>query len=362
MTSPPGGPGRRYRLLALDLDGTVLDPRGLITPRVRQAVARARAAGIRVVLATGRVLPSAWVYARQLGLEGPLVVSDGAVLAALGDPGDGGTAAVDAGVAPRRAPGPVAGRAAGTTAGVAGGTIPGSTAGSTSGTASAEAGAAAAGSGLPRRGPWTVLDVQPFPRDLAEAVTAELVAAGCPVVVQFPQFLASSRRPPVGTLIRSLAVPYLRHYWVLRRYVVVHPGAELARFVARAPEPPVKISALGQGAVLRPLEERILQRYGRALRLTHSGPGSFDLLPPGTHKAAGLQRLAARLGIGREQVVAVGDNDNDCEMLRWAGLGVAMGNADPAVRECAGRVTASNAEDGVARLIEEVLLGGGPGA
>ncbi|EKP94238.1 HAD-IIB family hydrolase [Thermaerobacter subterraneus] len=333
MTSPPGGPGRRYRLLALDLDGTVLDPRGLITPRVRRAVARARAAGIRVVLATGRVLPSAWVYARQLGLEGPLVVSDGAVLATLGDPGDGGTA------------------------GSTSGTVPAET-----GTAAAEAGAAAAGAGLPRRGPWTVLDVQPFPRDLAEAVTAELVAAGCPVVVQFPQFLASSRRPPVGTLIRSLAVPYLRHYWVLRRYVVVHPGAELARFVARATEPPVKISVLGQRAVLRPLEERILQRYGQVLRLTHSGPGSFDLLPPGTHKAAGLQRLAARLGIDREQVVAVGDNDNDCEMLRWAGLGVAMGNADPAVRECAGRVTASNAEDGVARLIEEVLLGGDLGA
>ncbi|HEY8489239.1 MAG TPA: HAD-IIB family hydrolase, partial [Thermaerobacter sp.] len=190
----------------------------------------------------------------------------------------------------------------------------------------------------------------------AAAVTAELIAAGCPVVVQFPQSLASSRRPPVGTLVRSLAVPYLRHYWALRRYVAVVPGVELARFVERAPEPPVKVSALGDAATLRPLEQRIVQRYGAILRLTHSGPGSFDLLPPGIHKAAGLERLAAHLGIPREQVVAVGDNDNDCEMLRWAGLGVAMGNAHPDVKAVADYVTATNGEDGVARLIEEVLL------
>lgn len=302
-----GGPGRAYRLLALDLDGTVLTPQGSVSPRVRRAVRRALRAGIRVTLATGRVLPSAWVYARLLGLRGPLVVSDGAVLAEVG--------------------------------------VRGAPAGS--------------GPGARPRGPWRVLDVRPFPRDLAAAVVDDLLAAGCPVVVQFPEFLASSRRPPVGTLVRSLALPSLRHYWVLRRYARVVPGPRLARFVAAAPQPPVKISALGPADALRPLEHRIRDRYGERLRLTHSGPGSFDLLPPGTHKASGLARLAARLGLAREQVVAVGDNDNDCEMLRWAGLGVAMGNAAPEVQRCADRVTAPNWQDGVARLIEEVLLGGG---
>lgn len=354
-TSPPPP----YRLLALDLDGTVLTPQGTISPRVRRAVRRARAAGILVTLATGRVLPSAWVYARHLGLEGPLVVSDGAVLASLagrGVPG-GGTAPEPAVGAEGGAPGGPGGEAPG--AAVPGGEAPGVARG---GRGLRDPGGAPPdrlhGPGR-RPGPWTLLDVQPFPRDLAAAVTAELTAAGYPVVVQFPWFLASSHRPPVSALVRSLALPHLHHYWVLRRYVRVLPGDELARFVARAPEPPVKVSALGTAAALRPLESRILERYGEQLRLTHSGPGSFDLLPPGVHKAAGLQRLAARLGIAREQVVAVGDNDNDCEMLRWAGLGVAMGNADPAVQRCADRVTATNAEDGVARLIEDVLLGGG---
>ncbi|HEY8551993.1 MAG TPA: HAD hydrolase family protein [Thermaerobacter sp.] len=302
-----GSSDRAYRLLALDLDGTVLTAQGTVSPRVRRAVRRALRAGVRVTLATGRVLPSAWVYARLLGLRGPLVVSDGAVLAEVG--------------------------------------VRSSPAGS--------------GAGSGGRGPWAVLDVRPFPRDLAAAVVDDLLAAGCPVVVQFPEFLASSRRPPVGTLVRSLALPFLRHYWVLRRYTRVVPGRRLARFVAVAPQPPVKISALGLAEALRPLEQRIRDRYGEALRLTHSGPGSFDLLPPGTHKAAGLARLAARLGLAREQVVAVGDNDNDCEMLRWAGLGVAMGNAAPEVRRCADWVTDPNWQDGVARLIDEVLLAGG---
>lgn len=74
----------------------------------------------------------------------------------------------------------------------------------------------------------------------------------------------------------------------------------------------------------------------------------------GKDKALGL--LAERLGIDVSETIAVGDNYNDLEMLRFAGLGVAMGNAPDEVKEAADFVTVSNNEDGVARVIEQFVL------
>lgn len=69
-----------YRLLALDVDGTLLDSRGELRPRVREAVRRAAAAGCVVALATGRRFSSAVEVARQLGLDTPLILHNGAIV------------------------------------------------------------------------------------------------------------------------------------------------------------------------------------------------------------------------------------------------------------------------------------------
>jgi Cof subfamily protein (haloacid dehalogenase superfamily) len=87
----------------------------------------------------------------------------------------------------------------------------------------------------------------------------------------------------------------------------------------------------------------------------------LDILPRGCSKGVALARLAARRGIAQAQVMAVGDNWNDLEMLRWAGQPVLMGNASfelRAVAEAEGwEITASNDEDGVALVVERVLAG-----
>ena len=70
----------------------------------------------------------------------------------------------------------------------------------------------------------------------------------------------------------------------------------------------------------------------------------------------GLARLAAHYGIEREEVMAFGDHWNDAEMLEWAGESFAMENAIPEIRARAKHIAPSNAEDGVARTIEEFLL------
>lgn len=70
-------------------------------------------------------------------------------------------------------------------------------------------------------------------------------------------------------------------------------------------------------------------------------------------KGSGLAKMTARLGIAQADTVAFGDAMNDVSMLTWAGLGVAMANAEDVV-PAADRVTASNLDDGVAIVIEEL--------
>jgi len=81
----------------------------------------------------------------------------------------------------------------------------------------------------------------------------------------------------------------------------------------------------------------------------------LDILPPGCSKGSALGRLAANLGIRREEVMAIGDNYNDVEMLNYAGQPVLMGNAPAELleraEECRWSITATNDEDGVAHSI-----------
>jgi len=90
--------------------------------------------------------------------------------------------------------------------------------------------------------------------------------------------------------------------------------------------------------------------------VTHSMDESFlELSRPDVHKASTLERLVAKSGIAAPDVVAFGDMPNDIEMIMWAGLGVAVGNAHPLVVEVADEVTASNDDDGVALVVERML-------
>ena len=81
----------------------------------------------------------------------------------------------------------------------------------------------------------------------------------------------------------------------------------------------------------------------------------LDIMPEGVSKASGLATVCEKLGLSRNDVMAVGDGHNDMEMLAWAGLGVAMGQAPWDVKEVADAVCESVDDDGVALLLNELL-------
>ena len=91
---------------------------------------------------------------------------------------------------------------------------------------------------------------------------------------------------------------------------------------------------------------------------TGSATDNVEILPKGVSKVSGVTEVCAAAGVTREEVLAIGDSDNDRAMLSFAGFGVAMGNAPEDVRQAADAVTAGVDEDGAAAAIERYVLGG----
>lgn len=96
--------------------------------------------------------------------------------------------------------------------------------------------------------------------------------------------------------------------------------------------------------------------FSARARLSETVPGIIDVVSLEASKAVMARRLARRLNIPAEQVMAIGDHDNDVSLLRWAGIGVAMGNATAAAKAAADAVTSSNLRDGVAEALERWVL------
>lgn len=117
--------------------------------------------------------------------------------------------------------------------------------------------------------------------------------------------------------------------------------------------PAVKLLIRKAGARSADMAAELAKHIGTEGDLTYStNNGLIEVVPLGISKATGVEEVATPLGIGAGQIVTFGDMPNDVPMLRWAGLGVAMGNAHPEAVAAADEVTARNSEDGLAQVLE----------
>jgi 5-amino-6-(5-phospho-D-ribitylamino)uracil phosphatase len=274
-----------YRLLALDVDGTLLDPAGELRPTVRDAVLAVQQRGLRVVLCTGRRFRTARPLAQALQLDGPLVVHNGALV-----------------------------------------------------------------------------------KDLASGQTLQ------------QSYIAAEMYHPALALLRRLSTPMMyvdafhenvdifnepmeRAHPFQREYL----QAQLAhcRVVDDIASPlahgVLMLSIMADGTnlqALRPVVEQTMGTRGRVHLLVNKNYQGYilEILQAGVSKWQALQQLAAQQGITPEEIMAVGDDDNDLDMIRYAGLGIAMGNAVDTVKAAADAITGSNAEDGLAQALERFIL------
>lgn len=129
------------------------------------------------------------------------------------------------------------------------------------------------------------------------------------------------------------------------------PIRRLEHFVDEVPSARPKCLAVGPPERIETLEKMVKAELAGQLDAFRSNPNFLELVPLGVNKGKGLGTLIERLNLLREEVIAVGDNYNDVEMIQMAGLGVAMANAPEPIKTCADYVTKSNEEDGVAHLL-----------
>ncbi len=104
------------------------------------------------------------------------------------------------------------------------------------------------------------------------------------------------------------------------------------------------------------LEKELQQKYQGRLSIYRSEPFFIEIMPLNVDKAASLDRMLEAIGLTKDDAISCGDGFNDISMIQYAGVGVAGGNAQPAVKEAADYITATNDEDGLVEVIDKFIL------
>lgn len=107
---------------------------------------------------------------------------------------------------------------------------------------------------------------------------------------------------------------------------------------------------------LMALRWQLSMQLDRSARLVQGAIDTLEVLPPGGGKGAALKSVMKDMHINAEEVLAIGDGENDIEMIQLAGIGIAVGNAVESLKQAADYVVASNDEDGVAEAVERFVL------
>lgn len=267
------------KLLAIDIDGTLLTPEGKIASRTLTAVRAAQEAGIIVTLATGRRYLNTRQLAEALGLAIPLITYDGALII--------------------------------------------------------------------QHPQGEILHTHPLHALIAQQAVDILIRHAIQPVVHH----ITSSIEEIWTGPAELDNAWIADYFaVFPQSIRRMPYAELCighkdplRVVAFAPEDVIVSLIPGVS---------VLQCSWNAMKQGNFGYAEMAIMHTHCSKASGVTALAQQVGIPLAQVMAIGDNNNDIEMLEAVGWGVAMGQASDTVRSIAQAVTTSNAADGVARAIE----------
>ncbi len=262
-----------YRLVAVDLDGTLLTHEKRVSPRTRRALAALTARGCHVVVATGRPFDVLRVFCAGVALTAPQITFNGAVIHDL-----------------------ITGRD---------------------------------------------LYRQLVPPAYVRPTIDFFVEAGVPSALYTTDGLYLDRRMPNPADWTPPPLP---------------PAIYLDDMRQAADHPSIKVVGQADPETVTRLRPRAVAAFGRDLYVTQTAANLLEFLHPDVSKGSALRRVAALLGVAREEIIAFGDSHNDLTMFAYAGLAVAMRNATPEVRAGADLVAESNEEDGVAAALERLGL------
>jgi Cof subfamily protein (haloacid dehalogenase superfamily) len=117
-----------------------------------------------------------------------------------------------------------------------------------------------------------------------------------------------------------------------------------------------KLLCMGASENIQKLRDTLLKRFDKQLNIYLSKPTYLEIMPKNVSKTLAISFLLDRYNIEKSELMTVGDNYNDIDMIEYAGVGIAMGNAPIEVKKIAKDITLTNDEDGVAWAIEKYVL------
>lgn len=116
-----------------------------------------------------------------------------------------------------------------------------------------------------------------------------------------------------------------------------------------------KLLLPGPPEILEKIMPKLKEQYHSLLNIYRSEPYFLEIMPQNIDKAHSLQKLLNSIGLTAEEMICCGDGYNDLSMIEYAGLGVAMENAQPIIKEAANFITRSNDEDGILYVIDRFM-------
>lgn len=116
-----------------------------------------------------------------------------------------------------------------------------------------------------------------------------------------------------------------------------------------------KLLLPGPPEILEEIMPKLKEEYHSLLNIYRSEPYFLEIMPQNIDKAHSLQKLLSSIGLTADEMICCGDGYNDLSMIEYAGLGVAMENAQPIIKEAANFVTRSNDEDGILYVIDHFM-------
>lgn len=263
-----------YRLVALDMDGTLLNENQKISDRVKKAIAYARKKGVKVILSSGRGFKGIEKYVKELELDELVISLNGAVV--TDSPGNN-----------------------------------------------------------------TVFSIHMEP-DITRRII-ELQREDDIFAIYFE-----------GMKMYVEEINEKALYFSNFEGVKLIPVGNMLEFYNS--QPIGKMLMIGEHDKFVAFRERLLEELGQHINVTFSLPNFLEAYSINVSKGIILHKVAEYYGLEREEVIAIGDGENDISMIEYAGLGVAMGNAMDSAKNAADLIAKSNAEDGVAHIIEKYIL------
>lgn len=137
--------------------------------------------------------------------------------------------------------------------------------------------------------------------------------------------------------------------------IIIQPFEQILQTWQVQQTGPNKILLTGDSELLNEVEAHLKERYHDSLNVYKSQATYLEVIPAAASKTKAVQMLMQQWGIERHEIIALGDNYNDQEMIQFAGTGVAMGNAPASIQAIADYVTDTNNEDGVAKALEHYI-------